>query len=152
MAGGWRGVLAAGRLGVGPLAVAGFFLPWAHGPGPLAGSEFTGYGLVGYAGRLQALELSLTAGAALWLARLLVLAVAVAGTWQIMLAPRHRTHPIYGLSGWYLVALAGVTLGIGLSRTGPGVPPAGLFLLGLAGGLFALAELAARVGSGVEPR
>ncbi len=142
MAGGWRGALAAGRLGVGPLALASFFLPWAHGPGPLAASEFTGYRLVGYAGRLQALDLSLGAGVALWAARLLVLAVVVAAAWQTMLAPRHRSHPAYPVSGWYLAALGAVAVGIGISRVGVVVPPPGLVLLALAGGLFAAAEAA----------
>ncbi len=142
MAGGWRRALATGRLGVGPLALASFFLPWAHGPGPLAASEFTGYRLVGYAGRLQELDLSLGAGAALWAARLLVLAVVVAAAWQTMLAPWHRSHPAYPISGWYLVALGAVAIGIGISRVGVVIPPPGLLLLALAGGLFAAAEAA----------
>ena len=52
----------AARLVVGPLALAGFLLPWAHGPGILAANEFTGFTLVGFAGRLQQLNLSLTLG------------------------------------------------------------------------------------------
>ncbi len=141
MAVGWRRGLELTRMGVGPLALAAFFLPWAHGPGPLSATEFTGYRLVGYAGRLQALDLSIGEGAALWLARMLILAVAVAATWQTLLAPRHRSHPVYPLSGWYLVALAATALGIGLVRAGLVVPPPGLLLLAIAGGLFAAAEL-----------
>ncbi len=141
MAAGWRRGLELTRLGVGPLALAAFFLPWAHGPGPLSATEFSGYRLVGYAGRLQALDLSIGEGAALWLARLLILAVAVAATWQTLLAPRHRSHPAYPLSGWYLVALAAIALGIGLARAGLVVPPPGLLLLAIAGGLFAVGEL-----------
>ncbi len=137
----WKRGLDAGRLAVGPIALVAFFLPWAHGPGPLAATEFTGYRLVGYAGRLQALDFSVSQGAALWSLRLLILAVAVAATWQTLLAPRHRSNPVYPISGWYLVALAGVALGIGVARAGVVVPPPGLLLLGLAGALFTAAEL-----------
>lgn len=133
--------MQAARMAVGPLALAAFFLPWAHGPGPLSATEFTGYRLVGYAGRLQALDLSPGEGAVLWLARALILAVAVAATWQTLLAPRHRSHPVYPLSGWYLVALAAIALGIGAAREGFVVPPPGLLLLAIAGGLFAASEL-----------
>lgn len=136
----WQRGLDAARLAVGPLALVAFFLPWAHGPGPLAATEFTGYRLVGYAGRLQALDFSLSQGAALWSARLVILAVAVAATWQTLLAPRHRSNPFYPISGWYLVALAAAALGIGVARAGVVVPPPGLLLLGLAGALFTAAE------------
>ena len=137
----WQRGFDSARIAVGPLALLAFFLPWAHGPGPLAATEFTGYRLVGYAGRLQALDFSVSQGVALWAARLLILAVAVAATWQTMLAPRHRANPVYPISGWYLVALAGAAFGIGLARAGVVVPPPGLLLLGLAGTLFAAAEL-----------
>lgn len=137
----WQQGLDAARLAVGPLALAAFFLPWAHGPGPLAATEFTGYRLVGYAGRLQALDFSVSQGVALWSARLLILAVAVAATWQTLLAPRHRSNLVYPISGWYLVALAVAALGIGVLRAGVVVPPPGLMLLGLAAALFAAAEL-----------
>ena len=145
----WQRGLDAARLAVGPLALAAFFLPCAHGPGPLAATEFTGYRLVGYAGRLQALDFSVSQGAALWSVRMVILAVAVAATWQTLLAPRHRSNPVYPISGWYLVALAGVALGIGVARAGVVVPPPGLLLLGLAGALFTAAELTrARSSSG----
>lgn len=132
--------VAVARMCVGPLALAGFFLPWAHGPGPLAATQFTGYQLVGYAGRLQALDLSLAAGGGLWLARLVVLGVAVAGVWQLVLAPAHRWHPLYAFSGWYLVAMAVVALGLGVARAGVVVPPWGLALLAAAGVVFAAGE------------
>ena len=77
----WRRRAALLRLGVGPLAIAGFFLPWAHGPGPFAANEFTGFALVGFAGRLQALDLSVAQGGLLWAFRLGILGVAIAGTW-----------------------------------------------------------------------
>lgn len=80
---------------------------------------------------------------------MVILAVAVAATWQTLLAPRHRSNPVYPISGWYLVALAGVALGIGVARAGVVVPPPGLLLLGLAGALFTAAELTrARSSSG----
>jgi hypothetical protein len=144
MRGRWQRGLDSARLVVGPLALAAFFLPWAHGPGPLAATEFTGYRLVGYAGRLQALDFSVSQGAVLWGVRLLILAVAVAATWQTMLAPRHRASPVYTLSGWYLAALSVTALGIGLARAGIVVPPPGLVLLGLAGAIFVAAELSRR--------
>lgn len=138
----WQRGLDAARLAVGPLALVAFFLPWAHGPGPLAATEFTGYRLVGYAGRLQALDFSVSQGAALWSVRMVILAVAVAATWQTLLAPRHRSNPAYAISGWYLVVLAAGALGIGVVRAGVVVPPPGLLLLGLAGALFTAAEFA----------
>ena len=138
----WKRGLDAGRLAVGPIALVAFFLPWAHGPGPLAATEFTGYRLVGYAGRLQALDLSLAQGAGLWVIRILILAVAVAAAWQTMLAPRHRAHPVYPLSGWFLVALSAACFAVGAARAGLVIPPLGLLLLGVAAVVFAAAELA----------
>jgi hypothetical protein len=128
------------RLSVGPLAMAAFFMPWAHGPGPLAATQFTGFTLVGFAGRLQALDLSLVDGGILWFARLAILGVAVAAAWQIVLAPRHRYHAAYPASGWYIAALAATTLAIGALRSGVTLPPSGLALLGLAGFAFAVGE------------
>ena len=57
------------RLCVGPLALVGFFLPWTHGSGVLAGNEFTGFRLVGFAGRLEQLDLGLAEGGLLRVAR-----------------------------------------------------------------------------------
>lgn len=131
------------RVCVGPLALAGFFLPWAQGPGPLAATEFTGYKLVGYAGRLQALDLSPSASGALWAIRLVILAVAVAAVWQAVLAPWARHHPVYRWSGWYLVLLATVCAALGIARHGVVLPPVGLALFLVAAGLFLTAELAA---------
>jgi hypothetical protein len=131
------------RLSVGPLAMAAFFLPWAHGPGPLAATRFTGFTLVGFAGRLQALDLSLVEGGILWFARLAILGVAVTAAWQIVLAPRHRRHAAYPVSGWYIAALGVLALGIGVIRSGVTAPPAGLALLALAGLAFAGCEVAA---------
>ena len=79
----------------GPSALAGFFLPWAHVHGPLAATRFSGFTLVGFAGRLQLLDLSPSQSAALVVARCCVLGVAVAATWQTLLAPAHRWHPAY---------------------------------------------------------
>ena len=132
------------RLGVGPMAIAGFFLPWAHGPGPFAANQFTGFTLVGFAGRLQALDLSLAQGGTLCAIRLAILGVVIAGAWQMLLAPAHRSHPAYPISGWYVVAAAGICLSIGVLRAGVSVPPAGLGLIAAAAVLFVAATLLGR--------
>lgn len=134
----WLGWL---RFAAGPLALAGFFLPWAHGPGPLAATEFTGFTLVGFAGRLQALDLSLAQGGTLWGIRLLILGVAVSAAWQTLLAPMHRWHFAYAPSGWYLVGAAAVLACVGLARSGVAVPPLGLALVLAGAGCFAGALL-----------
>jgi hypothetical protein len=134
------------RLGVGPLAIAGFFLPWAHGPGPFAANQFTGFTLVGFAGRLQALDLSLAQGGMLWAIRLAILGVVIAGAWQLLLAPAHRDHPANPVSGWYRVAAASACVAIGVLRAGLSIPPAGLGLIATAGALFVAATLLERRG------
>ncbi len=131
-----RGLAIAAHLAVGPLALVGFFLPWAHGPGILAANEFTGFTLVGFAGRLQQLNLSLTLGTGLWAARLAILGVAVAGAWQTLLAPVHRWHFGYALSGWYLVVFAAAATVVGVGKSGIVVPPVGLALVITAGVIF----------------
>lgn len=136
---------------VGPLALVGFFLPWAQGPGPLAATEFTGYKLVGYAGRLQALDLSTSASGVLWAFRLIILAVAVAAVWQTLLAPWARHHPVYRWSGWYLVLLATLLAALGVARHGIVAPPPGLALVLAAGAVFLVLELAKRRGSVPAP-
>ncbi|MGE0599246.1 MAG: hypothetical protein AB7J35_07620 [Dehalococcoidia bacterium] len=123
------------------MAFAGFFLPWATGPGPLAATDFTGFTLVGFAGRLQALDLSLTAGATLWAIRLAILGVAIAATWQTVLAPKHRAHFGYPISGWYLVVSAILLVGIGLTRRGITLPPSGFALVVAAGACFLVSWL-----------
>ena len=130
------------RLAAGPLALAGFFLPWAHGPGPFAATEFTGFTLVGFAGRLQALDLSLAQGGMLWAARLVILGVAVSAAWQTLLAPVHRWHFAYAPSGWYLVGAAALLAGVGLARSGVVLPPLGLALV-VAGALCFVGGLVA---------
>ena len=121
------------RLAVGPLAMLAFFLPWAHGPGILAGEAYSGFDLVGFAGRLQALDLTFAQGATLWLTRLVILALPVAGAWQTVLAPLHRGHPAYAASGWYIAGFAVLLVGLGLLRSGVVVPPTGLALMAAAG-------------------
>lgn len=132
----WRRLANAARLVVGPLALAGFFLPWAHGPGVLAANEFTGFTLVGFAGRLQQLNLSLTVGTGLWIVRLAILGVAIAGAWQTLLAPLHRWHLGYTMSGWYLVAFAAGATAVGVAKSGIVGPPVGLALVIVAGVIF----------------
>lgn len=117
------------RYAAGPLALAGFFLPWAQGPGAFAATEFTGFTLVGFAGRLQALDLTVAQGGALWAIRLAILGVAVAGAWQTLLAPMHRRHFAYAPSGWYLLTTAAVLVVLGLTRAGLTIPPPGLALV-----------------------
>jgi len=144
----WRAANAAGyaaRLLPGPLALAGFFLPWAHGSGLIAGVRFSGYTLVGFAGRLQALDLTSSQSGALWALRLLILGVAVAATWHTLLAPLHRWHPLYALSGWYLVAGDVVASAAGLYRAGLVAPPLGLLLWLLGAALFLAAEVGERL-------
>jgi hypothetical protein len=141
---GWRRRAAWLRFGVGPLALAGFFLPWATGPGPYSATEFTGFTLVGFAGRLQALDLSLAAGGVLLAVRLAILGVAIAAVWQTFLAPRHHGHLGYPLSGWYLAASAALCLSIGFARSGWTVPPFGLACLAAAGACFVAGWFARR--------
>jgi len=124
------------RFAAGPLALLGFFLPWAKGPGPYAATEFTGFTLVGFSGRLQALDLSLAEGATLWAFRLAILGVAIAGAWQLVLSPAPRIHRAYGISGWYLVGAATLLLLLGLARSGVVVPPAGFALVVLSAVAF----------------
>ena len=78
----------------------------------------------------------------LWAVRLAILGVAIAGAWQLLLAPVHRMHFGYRLSGWYLVAVAGFCGAIGLARSGLEVPPAGLMCLAFAAACFLLAWIA----------
>ena len=136
-----RWPVAALRLGVGPLALAGFFLPWTHGIGPLAATDFTGARLFGFAGRLQALDLTPAQGGILWLVRLLILGVAIAALWHTLLAPAHRGHRAYALSGWYLSAFSAVAALLGLLHAGITTPPLGLALLIAAAAVFATLEL-----------
>lgn len=136
----WRRRAAFVRLGVGPLAIAGFFLPWAHGTGPFSANEFSGFGLVGLAGRLQALDLSVAQGGMLWVVRLAILGVAIAGAWQLLLAPLHRWHRAYDLSGWYVVAAAAATTTVGAARAGWTLPPPGLLCIIFAAACFVLAR------------
>jgi len=132
------------RLAAGPLAFLAFFLPWAHGPGVLAGQSYSGFELVGFAGRLQALDLTIAQGATLWAVRLAILGVAIAGAWLTVLAPRHHWHPAYHASGWYIAAFAGLVVTLGLLRSGLAVPPAGLALLAAAGAAWVLRTRAGR--------
>ena len=149
------GWLRLARFAPGPLALAGFFLPWAEGPGALAGTSFSGFALVGFAGRLQALDLSATEGGTLWMARLAILGLAIAATWQTLLSPAHRAHAGYRLSGWYLVGAAAVLLAIGLGRSGLVIPPPGLALISIAAVVFiasVMYELRTPVGEELDER
>lgn len=146
-----------GALGVGtrwlagPLVLAGFFLPWGHGPGVLAANEFSGFKLVGFAGHLQQLDLGFATGSGLWLARVALLAIPVTATWLTVLAPRHSRHPAYRLSGWYVVAFTAFALGIGAVRDGVVIPPTGLALLAVGAVLFVASEAASTLAHSRQP-
>ena len=129
-------------MAAGPLVLVGFFLPWANGPGLLAASEFTGLRLIAFAGRLELLDLTMLENGSLWLVRLLLFAMVVAAVWNTLLAPAHRWHFAYAISGWYLVAIMALALGIGVARSGVVMPHLGLGLCGAGALLFGLCELA----------
>lgn len=139
-----RRLAAAARVAAGPLALAGFFLPWADGPGVLAGTQFTGFTLLGLTGRLQQLDFSLLEGSLLWVARLAILGVLIAGAWQTLLAPAHHWHRGYDLSGWYLGGFTAIALALGAARSGLVVPPPGLAALIGASVLFLAGRPATR--------
>ncbi len=128
------------RIAAGPLAFVGFFLPWAHGPSVLAATRFSGFTLVGYTGRLQALDLPLIASGTLLLVRLIILMVAIAALWLALLAPRHRWHRAYLVSGWYLAITLVLALLIGILKSGVDIPPSGLLLWTLGALAFLFAE------------
>ena len=115
-------------LAAGPLAIGGFFLPWAHGSGVLTGSEFTGYSLMRFTGDVQGLQLSLFEGAAVGGTRVAILLVPIAGAWQVLLAWRWRWHLGFAISGWYLVGFGVVAAVVGLVR-GIEWPPTGLAMV-----------------------
>ncbi|MGH2609332.1 MAG: hypothetical protein ACRDHF_09620 [Tepidiformaceae bacterium] len=133
------------RMAAGPLVVAGFFLPWAQGPSVLASETYSGFELVGFAGRLQALDLGLTESAALWSVRLLILGVAIAAAWHTVLAPAARWHFGYPLSGWYLGITGGIAAGLGIWRAGIVAPPLGLAMWLAGGALFVGCEVVGQV-------
>ncbi len=137
----WRRRAGLLRFVAGPLVLLGFFLPWASGPGPYAATEFTGFTLVGFSGRLQALDLTLAQGATLWAFRLAILGVAIAAAWQLVLSPAPRIHRAYGISGWYLVGAAALLVLIGVARSGIVMPPAGFALVVLGAAAFLVSRL-----------
>ena len=122
------------RRAAGPRGILPALGAW---PVVLAATEFTGFKLVQFAGRLQLLDLAPGVSGALLTFRLLILGVAVAATWLSVLAPGHRWHFGYRLSGWYIVVLAAVALALGLAKSGIEVPPLG-FALWFAGAAFFL--------------
>lgn len=119
---------SAARVVCGPLALAAFFLPWVRGSGLLAGYTFSGFDLVGFAGRVEQLDLGPLAGGGLWLLRALLVGVAVAAAWLTLLAPLAPRHPVCRLSGWYLALLAGALLAVEAARGDLSPLPSGLAL------------------------
>lgn len=139
-----RRFLVVARVSAGPLALAGFFLPWAQGPGVLAGEEFTGFTLLGFAGRLQHLDFTFFEGGLLLAARLAILGVVIAAAWQTLLAPAHHWHRGYEISGWYLAGFTTLAFALGGVRSGLTAPPSGLAALALASTLFLAGRTAIR--------
>ena len=145
-------MLSCLRLAVGPIAFFAFFLPISHGPSLLSAYRFTGLELVTLTGRLQTLDLPAAEGAALWALRIGLLCVPIAAAWQTLLAPFHRWHPAYAISGWFLVAVAALLMATEVARSAFSWPPLGLSLLSGAALVFVGASLSARrQESGVAP-
>ena len=125
------------RVLVGPAAMAAFFLPIARGPSLLSAYRFSGLDLVTLTGRLQTLDLDTGEEAGLWAFRIGLLCIPIAAAWQTLLAPYHRWHPGYAISGWFLVAVAAILLATESVNTGVGWPASGLLLLIAAAVTFA---------------
>jgi hypothetical protein len=132
------------RCSVGPLALAGFLLPWGHGDGTLAAVEFTGFSLVRFTGHVQAAGIDGTTTGAAFAGRILTMAVAVAAAWQTVLAPWARWHFAYRWSGWYLVFAAAALAVTGLVRSGFVMPPPGLACVVAGGAAYLLGRDSAR--------
>ncbi len=130
------------RVTTGPLALAAFFLPWLRGSRLLAGYSFSGFDLVGFAGRVEQLDLGPFAGGSLWLLRAILLGVAVAAAWQTLLAPLAPRHPVCRLSGWYLALLAITLLAVEAARGDLEPVASGLVLWLAAAALFLAGEAA----------
>lgn len=122
-------VLLAVRLAAGPLALAGFLLPWTHGPGVLAPEYYSGFDLVRLTGVLQQLDLPAAQSVTLIAVRVLLVGMPVAAVWLTLLAPAHRWHPVYPVAGAYLVLATAGLLIIALFRIGIAIPTPGLALL-----------------------
>lgn len=121
--------------------LAGFFLPWVHGPGLLDDRSFSGFRLVSFTGQLEDAGLAPLPELA-WLGvRALLVFVAIAAAWQTLLAPRFRWHAAYRLSGWFLVVSGVGAVTFCASQWGLGAPLAGLVLVLTGCALFALCEL-----------
>lgn len=127
------------RLLAGPLALAAFFLPWGAGPGLFAANDFSGFALVAFTGRLQTLDLPIAGEGILLAVRLLVLGVAIAATWRMLLSVLAPAHRLHGWSGGYIVAATAVALAARIAISGADAPPVGLALL-LASAALVLAE------------
>lgn len=128
----------------GVLALAGFFLPWGAGPGPLASVTFSGYELVGYVGHFQRLELSGGESAAVTIARLFVLGIALAACWLAMMSPFAPDHALARWSGRYLAGAAIAILVLHALIHGADVPGVGLMSLGAAAAALVLTGLSRR--------
>ena len=116
----------------------------AHGPSLLSPYRFTGLELVTLTGRLQTLDLNGGEQTTLWMLRIALICVPIAAAWQTLLAPFHRWHPGYAISGWFLVAASLLLVVVELARTAFSFATTGLVLLLAAAALFLLSRLLAR--------
>jgi hypothetical protein len=119
-------ILHALPLLAGPLALAGFFLPWFEGTGLLAGERYNGYNALQFGAWLQHAGLSGPQELALQVGRGVAVGIIVAAIWLTITAPRMRDHAFYAIAGWYLVAAAITLVVAGFSWQGGAVPQPGL--------------------------
>lgn len=127
------------RLASGPLTLAAFFLPWASGAGPLAATDFSGLRLVRFSESLAGLDLGAGASAAVWAVHIGLITVAIAATWQTLLAPARPRARLCVYSGWYS---AGAALVAGTAALAFGLDThVGLHLWAVGAGCFVISEL-----------
>jgi len=116
----------------GPLAMAGFLLPWFRGVGPLSGETYSGFDLVRLSGAFQAADLPATIVTVAGVFRVLFIGFAVAAAWLTMLAPAHRGHPAYAASASYLALTAVVVVVVSLLVSPGALPGPGACLVVMA--------------------
>lgn len=136
------------RVGTGPLALWAFFLPLAHGPSLLEAYRYSGFELVTLTGRLQSLDLEAWQSLSLWVLRISLLCVPIAGAWQTLLSPFHSWHPGYHVSGWFLAVVTLLLVVFEVVRRGAERPAPGLMVLVVATAGFLIAWGATRAAGG----
>jgi hypothetical protein len=108
----------------GLAAMVAFFLPCVEGSGPLAGVQFSGYELAGYAGVLRQLES--VNGPLLLATQLAIVLTAIAATWLVILGWTGAWTPLRVACGAYIAAAAAVLVATGLAQ---GALPPGALLM-----------------------